>query len=105
MRSVIGSSAALLFGFGILQLGDGLQGTLLGLRASLEGFPTPITGVVMSMFYVGFLGGCLYAGKLIERVGHIRVFGALASIASAAVLIHGVFVNPGVWGLLLGRDD
>jgi MFS family permease len=93
-------SRILLLGFGILMLGDGLQSTLLGVRASLEGFPTAITGLIMSTFYVGFLGGALYAPRFVERVGHIRVFGALASMASAAVLIHGIFITPLAWSVL-----
>lgn len=81
-------------------LGDGLQSTLLGVRASLEGFPTAVTGLIMSTFYLGFLGGAVYAPRFVERVGHIRVFGALASLASAAVLIHGIIVTPVAWSLL-----
>lgn len=93
-------SRILLLGFGILMLGDGLQSTLLGVRASLEGFPTTVTGLIMSTFYVGFLAGALYAPRFVERVGHIRVFGALASLASASVLIHGIIVTPLAWSLL-----
>lgn len=93
-------SRILLLGFGILMLGDGLQSTLLGVRASLEGFPTAITGLIMSTFYLGFLGGAVFAPRFVERVGHIRVFGALASMASAAVLIHGILVTPLAWSLL-----
>ncbi|MBE0616938.1 MAG: hypothetical protein IH608_03280 [Proteobacteria bacterium] len=89
-----------MLGFGILMLGDGLQSTLLGVRASLEGFPTAVTGLIMSTFYVGFLAGALYAPRIVERVGHIRVFGALASLASAAVLIRGVVITPVAWSLL-----
>ena len=100
MRSAIASSWALLLGFGILMLGDGLQGTLLAVRASLQAFPVTVTGLIMSMFSVGFLGGSLYAPRIVERVGHIRVFAALASIASAAILVHAVFVNPITWGAL-----
>lgn len=81
-------------------IGDGLQSTLLGVRASLEGFPTAVTGLIMSTFYVGFLGGAVYAPRVVERVGHIRVFGAMASLASAAVLIHGIVVTPLAWSLL-----
>jgi MFS family permease len=81
-------------------IGDGLQTTLLGVRASLEGFPTAVTGLIMSTFYLGFLAGALYAPGVVERVGHIRVFGALASMASASVLIHGIFVTPLAWSLL-----
>jgi len=55
--AVLLSSWALFAGIAILMLGDGLQGTLLGVRASAEGFPTAVTGLVMSTFFLGFLGG------------------------------------------------
>ena len=100
MRTAITASWALLLGFGVLMLGDGLQGTLLAVRASLEQFPIEITGLIMSVFSVGFLAGSLLATRIVERVGHIRVFAALASIASAAILVHAVFVHPITWGAL-----
>ncbi len=100
MRSVVASSWALFLGFAILMLGDGLQGTLLAVRASLEAFPTAATGAIMSTFYVGFLGGSLTAPRIVERVGHIRTFAALASLASAAILIHSLFVTPLTWAAL-----
>ena len=81
-------------------LGIGLQGTLLGLRASLEGFPTTVTGLIMSAYFAGFLGGSLVAPKLVARVGHIRVFAALASLASIAALVHALFVEPLTWGMM-----
>ena len=55
-RAALLSSWALLLGFGILMLGDGLQGTLLAVRADLEGFSATVTGLVMSSFYIGFSG-------------------------------------------------
>ena len=83
-----------------MMLGVGLQGTLLGLRASLEGFPTVVTGVIMSAYFAGFVGGSLMTPLMVARVGHIRVFAALASTASIAVLVHGVVVVPWVWMLM-----
>ena len=97
LRSAIGATWVLLVGLTLLNLGDGLQATLLGVRASLESFPTTATGFVMSAFYVGFLGGSILTPRLVASVGHIRVFGALASLASAAVLIHAIFVSPIAW--------
>lgn len=100
VRSAIVSSWALLLGITVLMLGDGLQGTLLGLRATLEGFPTAVTGLVMSTFYLGFLGGSLYTPRIVQKVGHVRVFAALATVASAAILLHAVFVAAPSWALL-----
>ena len=90
----------LLLGMGVLMLGAGLQGTLLGLRATLEGFPTPVIGVIMSCYYVGYLLGTFSAPRLVRKVGHIRVFAALAAVASAAILVQGSFVNALPWALM-----
>lgn len=90
----------MLLGMGVLMLGAGLQSTLLGVRATLEAFPTTSIGVVMSCYYVGFLLGTTVAPRLIKRVGHVRVFAASAAIAAAATLGHAVFVHPLPWAIM-----
>ena len=80
-------------------LGAGLQSTLLGLRATLEGFPTPVTGIIMSCYYVGYLLGTSAAPRMLRQIGHIRVFAALAAIASAIILVQAVFVQSAVWSV------
>ena len=97
LRSALLSCWALLLGFGILMLGDGLQGTLLAIRADLEGFSTTVTGLIMSTFYIGFLLGSILTPKLTQQVGHIRVFAALSALASAAILLHALFIEVPVW--------
>lgn len=87
-------------GLALIMAGNGLQGTLLGLRASVEGFPVFVTGLVMSLYYVGFVVGCAVIPKMIMSVGHVRVFAGLASLASTTILLHGVFVDPWVWGVV-----
>ncbi len=97
MIAAVSSSWALFRGMALLMIGNGLQGTLLGVRASIEQFPTTVTGILMSAFYLGFLVSSLLTPKLVARVGHVRVFAALASLASTAILIHAVSVNPLSW--------
>lgn len=80
-------------------LGAGLQSTLLGLRATLEGFPTPVTGFILSCYYVGYLLGTSAAPRMMRQIGHIRVFAALAAVASAIILVQGVFVQSAVWSV------
>ncbi len=94
------ASWALLVGVGFIMLGNGLQGTLLGLRATMEGFPVFITGIMMSGYFVGIFAGSMLAPRLVRRVGHIRVFAALASLASISILIHGLYVHPVTWTLM-----
>lgn len=98
----IGATWQLLLGMGILMLGAGLQSTEISLRATLDGFSAPVIGVVMSAYYVGYLFGTVAAPYLVRRVGHIRVFAALAAVASAAILLQGIFVHPVTWALLRG---
>lgn len=81
-------------------LGAGLQGTLLGLRATLEGFPPPVTGIIMSCYYVGYLLGTSAAPRMLRQIGHIRVFAALAAVASAAILVQAAFVQPFIWAVM-----
>jgi MFS family permease len=90
----------LLLGMGILMLGAGLQGTLLSLRGTLEGFGSPVIGAVMSCYYVGYLLGTSAAPRMLRQVGHIRVFAALAAIASGSILVQGAFVHPVPWAVM-----
>jgi len=101
MFQVLSSAWALLLGMGLLMVGNGLQGTLLGVRGELEGFSTLEMSFVMSAYFVGFLGGSKLAPDLIRRVGHVRVFAALASFISAVMILYPAFANPVAW--ILGR--
>ncbi len=92
--------AALLFSAAILLAGQGLQFTLLPVRASLEDFSTVAIGTMGAAYFLGFTVGCLKGGELLRRVGHIRVFLAMSAVASAAPLLHGLVVQPLVWGVL-----
>jgi len=74
MIKTITTSWPLFFGLALIMIGNGLQGTLLGVRASLEGFETVTIGLIMSLYYFGFLAGSYYVPKLVNNVGHIRVF-------------------------------
>ena len=98
--SAITATWPLLLGMGVLMLGAGLQGTLLGLRATLEGFPALLTGTIMSCYYVGYVLGTVIVLPLVRQIGHIRVFAALAAVASMAILVQGSFVNPFVWAAM-----
>lgn len=99
-RRTLRDAVPLLAAVGLLMAGNGLTGTLLGVRAGIEGFGATVTGGVLAGYYLGFLGGSLLTPSTISRVGHVRVFAGLASLASAAVLIHVVRPEPFSWFLL-----
>ena len=75
----------------------GMTSTLLSLRATIEGFSTLTTGIVMSAYFLGFLFGTTRAPKDIRRVGYIRAFGGLAALASVAVLVQSIWIDPVIW--------
>lgn len=101
MIQVLRSAWALLLGMCLLMVGNGMQGTLLGIRGEIEGFSTLEMSVVMSAYFAGFLGGSRLAPLMIKRVGHVRVFSALASIISAVILLYPTFTDPWIW--VIGR--
>ncbi len=101
MLQVLGSSWALLLGMFMLMIGNGLQGTLLGVRGAIEGFSTFEMSVVMSAYFVGFLFASRMAPVLIRRVGHVRVFAALGSTISAILILYPTLTEP--WAWTLGR--
>jgi MFS family permease len=97
MWSNLAACWAILLGIGFMMLANGLQGTLLGVRADIEGFATFTTGIMMSGYFIGLFIGSMLAPILVSRVGHIRVFSALASLASISILFHGVYIDPWFW--------
>ena len=87
MIAIFRSSWALFLGIGLLMVGNSMQGTLLGIRGGLENFDPTVMGFVMAAYFIGFLGGSWVTPGMIRRVGHVRVFAALASLISLS-LIH-----------------
>jgi len=97
MLPVLNRSWALFLGMFMLMVGNGLQGTLLGLRGDQEGFSTFALSIVMSGYFVGFLFSSKVTPELIRRVGHVRVFAALGSTISAVLIMYPVLVEPWAW--------
>jgi MFS family permease len=97
MRQALLIIGFLLLAAFILFTGNGLQGTLLAVRANIDGFALPLIGFLLSAYFVGFIAGCRFAPRLIAYVGHIRTFTALASVASASSLAHAIFIDPPFW--------
>ncbi|CUB02947.1 MFS transporter [Marinomonas fungiae] len=88
---------SLLFGVAIITMASALQSSLIGIRASIEAFNTTATGLIMSSYYVGFILGSILVPIWVKNVGHIRVFAAVASLASVTILMQSVVVNPWFW--------
>ena len=100
MLKVFTASWALLLGMMFLMVGNGVQGTLLGIRGAIEGFSTVQMSIVMSGYFVGFLFGSRMAPELIRRVGHVRVFAALGSLISAVLVLYAAIPDWMAWTVL-----
>lgn len=100
MLLVLRNTWALLLGLGLLMLGNGMQGTLLGIRGGIEQFTTFQMSLVMSAYFVGFLFGSRLAPDMIRRVGHVRVFAALGSMISAVLILYAAAPDWMVWAAL-----
>ena len=72
MFTVLRNTWALFFGFGIICLGHGLQGTLIGVRSVLEGFSFIATGLIITGFYTGFLTGSILIPIFLKFVSFLE---------------------------------
>ncbi|NCZ91547.1 MAG: MFS transporter [Actinobacteria bacterium] len=96
-RAILLATWGLFIGLSLLLVTAGIVSTLVGIRAELKQLPTLVSGSITTAYYAGFLIGSWYALRALAQVGHIRVYAALASLLSAAVLITGAYGSPIVW--------
>ncbi len=100
MLAVLRNSWALLLGILLLMLGNGMQGTLLGIRGGIEGFTTTQMSYVMAAYFAGFLIGSRMTPEMIRRVGHVRVFAALGSMISAVLIMYAAAPDWIAWAVM-----
>ncbi len=81
----------------IVMVGLGLAMSLTGVRSSLEGFSATQIGLIGAGYYMGLLPGSLMAPQIVGRVGHVRVYAGLASVAAAVLLAVPAMVTVGLW--------
>ncbi|SEL07824.1 Predicted arabinose efflux permease, MFS family [Roseivivax marinus] len=100
MVQVFMASWPLFFGILLLMVGNGLQGSLMGVRGGAAGFSAFTMSVVISAYFLGFMIASRLAPEMIRRVGHVRVFAALGSLISAALIMFPTLEHPAVWILM-----
>lgn len=91
---------SLLCGTAFLLMASGLHGLLLPLRGGAEGFSVTALGMLGTTWAGGFVAGCLFAPRLVRRVGHVRAFGCFAASAAVIALLSGIFVDATIWVIL-----
>lgn len=90
----------LFVGLSFLMVAGGLFGTLLSVRSELSGQSTLVIGTISASYYVGFLAGSKLTADALSRVGHIRVYAALASILAASFVSVGL-TGSAMWWIVL----
>ncbi|MEP0236006.1 MAG: MFS transporter [Roseibium sp.] len=98
--STVFSIAALLTGSALLLLAGGIHSLLLPVRGLAEGFSDTSLGLLGAGWALGFMAGCLAVPLIVQRVGHIRTFGVLASLAGITLLLNLLLLHPFAWVLL-----
>lgn len=88
---------ALLLGSAFLLFAGGLNALILPVRGEAEGFTATSLGLLGTGWALGYVAGCLRTPALVARVGHIRAFGAMCALASIAVLMSLILIDPWVW--------
>jgi len=83
----------------LLEVGSGLQGALIPVRAELEGFSTVGIGLLGGAYYLGFVAGCIGFPRTVRRVGHVRSYAAVAVVGAVAILVHPLTASVTWFGL------
>ena len=96
VRQLLPISALLLGSFFLLFAG-GINSLILPIRGSLEGFPTLSLGLLGTGWAIGYVSGCIFTARLVQRVGHIRAFSVMASFAGVVILAQLLVIAPAPW--------
>lgn len=96
-RTLLTLALAPLLGLFILGIGNGYLATLITLRLDAIGASAFTIGAVSSAYFLGLAAGALINDRLLLRIGHIRAYGAFASLVAASVLMQGLIKDPWAW--------
>ncbi|WP_306262448.1 MFS transporter [Pararhizobium sp. IMCC21322] len=89
--------SALILGSAFLMAAGGINGLILPLRGSAEGFSAFSLGMLGTGWAVGYVLGCILVPGIVTRVGHVRSFSVMAGVAVMSVLLSLLIIHPGAW--------
>lgn len=81
----------------LMMVGFGLASYVLPVRSVAEGWSTLTVSVIATGYTLGFTLSCIITPKFVLRVGHVRVFAALITLLSIAILMCGLVVDWRAW--------
>lgn len=100
VKTVASPLSAFLAGTGLTCCAFSLLSSTLALRMTQNGISTSEAGIILSLYYAGYILASFWSHHLINRVGHIRTFCAFISIFSAIVPLHALSPWAPYWGFL-----
>jgi MFS family permease len=101
IRNILPISALLLGSMFLLTAG-GINGLILPVRGTYEGFSSFALGLLGTGWAIGYVAGCVYTPRLVARVGHIRAFSILCATAAIVILLSLLMLSPWAWIPLRG---
>jgi MFS family permease len=88
---------AIIIGIAIVQLANGFLGTLVSMSSAAAGFSPAVMGIVLAAYFGGYTIGAATMASLLQRVGHIRLFAALAGLVAASIALQPMLIGPLAW--------
>lgn len=100
VKALVSPLSAFFVGTGLTCCAYALMTSVSSIRLEAMGVSTSKAGIVLALYYLGYVIASLKAYKIINKVGHIRAFTAYISIFSALSILH--FFNSSVifWGVM-----
>jgi len=99
-RTIIFPISSLFFAIGFLAIGYGMILTFVGIYLKELQVSNIVIGLINASFFLGAISSSIFSQKIISTVGHIRSFGAFASIMVISFLLHSLFFDEYLWAFL-----
>ena len=100
VKAIVSPLSAFFAGTTFTCVGYALLTSILSIRMNANGISTSMVGIILSLYYVGYIIASLTAFKIVNKVGHIRAFSTYVSLFSALALMHIFSTEPYFWGVL-----
>ncbi|WKL26983.1 MFS transporter [Sinorhizobium meliloti] len=81
----------------LMMVAFGLQSYVIPVRSVAESWSTLTISIFATGYTLGFTLSCIVTPKFVLRVGHVRVFTALITLLSIAILMCGLVVDWRAW--------
>lgn len=89
--------ASIVLSMALVAVGNGLMFAYIPVKLAASGFAPWLAGAIITGMAAGGFVGCLVVGKMVQRVGHARVFAVLTAAIILSVLAISLGPEPVLW--------